>query len=478
MKVVAVDQGTTGTKSYTLSDDGQFVAVTGFEHRQIYPRTGWVEHDPEELLLHVTDAIAAAGPVDAIGIDNQGETVVAWDAATGRPIHNAIVWQDDRTNAFTARLKSDGAEELTLSVAGLPLDPYFSASKLRWIIDHVPDAKELLKGNRLRLGTSDSFFMARLTGTFATDVTTASRTSLMSLATLQWDESLCALFGVPVSCLPEIRATAAPFGEHRGIPLTASLVDQQAALFGHGCTKPGDTKITFGTGAFALSVAGSAPVDGSRFGILPTIAWKVAGSSPCFAVEGGVYNAASAVNWARGLGLFSSYEEIEGFDAEPAILRDLAFVPALSGLGCPHWDRNASGLWIGLGLDTTKADMLQSLIEGVALRTAEVVEAIGRLVPIGERISVDGGMAKNAYLLRMLADVTGKTVSIPSSTDLTALGTARMAMLGMGIERLPPLPQPELIVSPTRTYGPAARERFTQALKLARGWKKGRDHAV
>ncbi|RWH02845.1 FGGY family carbohydrate kinase, partial [Mesorhizobium sp.] len=193
MKVVAVDQGTTGTKSYTLSDDGQFAAVTGFEHRQIYPRPGWVEHDPEELLRHVTDAIAAAGPVDAIGIDNQGETVVAWDAATGRPIYNAIVWQDDRTNAFTARLKADGAEELTLSVAGLPLDPYFSASKLRWVIDHVPEARELLKADRLRLGTSESFFLARLTGTFATDVTTASRTSLMSLATLRWDEGLCAL---------------------------------------------------------------------------------------------------------------------------------------------------------------------------------------------------------------------------------------------------------------------------------------------
>lgn len=471
MKVVAVDQGTTGTKSYTLSDDGQFVAITGFEHRQLYPRTGWVEHDPEELLRHVTDAIAAAGQVDAIGIDNQGETVIAWDAATGRPIHNAIVWQDDRTKAFTARLKSEGAEELTLNVAGLPLDPYFSASKLRWIIDQVPEAKELLKANRLRLGTSESFFMARLTGTFATDVTTASRTSLMSLATLQWDEKLCTLFGVPVSCLPEIRATAGPFGEHRGVPVTASMVDQQASLFGHGCAKPGDTKITFGTGAFALSVAGSDRVDGSRFGILPTVAWAVAGSSPCFAVEGGVYNAASAVNWAKGLGLFSSYEEIGGYDAEPAILRDLAFVPALSGLGCPYWDRTASGLWIGLALDTTKADMMQSLIEGVALRTAEVVEAMAGLMPIGERISVDGGMATNAYLLRFLADVTGKTVSVPSSTDLTAFGTARMAMLGLGAEALPPLPQPALTVEPSGSYGPAARERFARAVTLTRGWK-------
>lgn len=473
MKVVAVDQGTTGTKSYTLSDDGQFVAVAGFQHRQIYPRPGWVEHDPAELLRHVTDAIAAAGPVDAIGIGNQGETVVAWDAATGRPIYNAIVWQDDRTNAFTAQLKAEGAEEMTLSVAGLPLDPYFSASKLRWVIDHVPEAKELLKADRLRLGTSESFFLARLTGTFATDVTTASRTSLMSLATLQWDEGLCALFGVPVSCLPEIRATAGPFGEHRGVPVTASLVDQQAALFGHGCAKRGDIKITFGTGAFALSVAGPERVDGSRFGILPTVAWKISQSPTCFALEGGVYNAASAVNWARDLGLFSSYEEINSFVTEPAILRSLAFVPALSGLGCPHWDRRASGMWIGLGLDTTKADMMQSLIEGVVLRTAEVIEAMSGLVPIGESISVDGGMAKNAYLLRFLADVTQKTVSVPTSKDLTALGTARMAMLGAGVTSLPSPPRTKLTVTPSGSYGPPARERFAEALARARGWKRG-----
>ncbi|WP_421692829.1 FGGY family carbohydrate kinase [Aestuariivirga sp.] len=472
MKAVAIDQGTTGTKSYLYDDEGRFIALASFEHAQIYPQQGWVEHDAEELLRHVSGAIAAAGEVDAIGIDNQGETIIAWDARTGRPIYNAIVWQDDRTSDVTARLKAEGAEELTLKTAGLPLDPYFSAAKLRWIIDHVPEAKVLLKEKRLRLGTSDAFFLARLTGTFATDVTTASRTSLMSLDHFAWDPELCDLFGVPIECLPEIRPSAGDFGTCNGTPITASLVDQQAALFGHGCARPGDTKITFGTGAFALSVAGAERVNGSRFGILPTLAWQQRGERPFFALEGGVYNAASAVNWAKGLGLFTSYEEISRFEKEPAILRDLAFVPALSGLACPHWDRSAAGLWIGLGLDTTRADLMQSLIEGVALRAAEVIAAMAELLPLGGTISVDGGMARNAYLLQFLAEVTGRTITVPSSTDLTALGTARMAMRGLGAAILPELPPPGSVVKPVRSDGPEARSRFANAVTRARGWKQ------
>lgn len=472
MKVVAVDQGTTGTKSYVYDDAGQFTSVAAFEHAQVYPQPGFVEHNPEELLRHVTDAIAAAGKVDAIGIDNQGETVIAWDASTGRPIHNAIVWQDDRTKHVTERLKAEGAEELTQKLAGLPLDPYFSAAKLRWFIDHVPEAKELLKQKRLRLGTSEAFFLARLTGEFITDVTNASRTSLMSLDSFQWGERLCDLFGVPMECLPEIRPSTGPFGEHRGVPVTASLVDQQAALFGHGCANVGDVKITFGTGAFALAIAGGERVNGSRFGIVPTVAWQQLRDKPHFALEGGVYNAASAVNWAKQLGLFTDYAEISAFEKDPAILRDLAFVPALSGLACPHWDRSASGMWIGLGLDTTRADLMQSLIEGVALRAAEVISAMGELLPLGAAVSVDGGMARNSYLLQVLADVTGLTIIVPSATDLTALGTARMAMRGLGVATLPELPPPASSVRPVGTYGPQARSRFATAITRARGWKQ------
>lgn len=473
MKVIAVDQGTTATRSFTLDADGRFAAVASFTHRQIYPQAGWVEHDPEELLAHVRDAIAAAGPASAIGIDNQGETVIAWDAATGRPIHNAIVWQDDRTRDVTERMKADGAEALTLRVAGLPLDPYFSATKLRWVIDHVPEARELLRQGRLRLGTSDAFLLDRLTGTFATDVTTASRTSLMSLDTLQWDEGLCDLFGVPIECLPEIRSTTGPFGTIGNMPVTASLVDQQAALSGHGCAEPGDAKITFGTGAFALAVTGPGRVDGSPSGILSTLAWKIGDAKAIFAIDGGVYNAASAINWARGLGLFSDFSEIGAFDRPPAILRDLAFVPALSGLACPHWDRTASGTWLGLGLDTTRADLMQAMLEGIALRTAEVIAAMGELVALRDTISVDGGMARNGYFLQFLADVLEKSVMVPSSTELTALGTARMAMCGLGAACLPPLPAPSRIVRPAATHGPAARARFADAIARARGWKQG-----
>lgn len=471
MKVVAVDQGTTGTKSFTLDAKGTFEPVANFVHQQIYPRAGWVEHDPEELLSHVRDAIAAAGPVRAIGIDNQGETVIAWNGATGRPIANAIVWQDNRTGDVTGRLKADGAEDLTLKVAGLPLDPYFSASKLRWFIDHVPEAKVLLKQGRLRLGTSDAFFLARLTGTFATDVTTASRTSLMSLDTLQWDASLCDLFGVPVECLPEIRPTAAPFGDLNGVPVTASLVDQQAALHGHGCTRPGDTKITFGTGAFALAVSGRTRTGGGGSGVLPTVAWRIGDAPATFALEGGVYNAASAVNWAKTLGLFSEFSEIESFNRPPGILRDLAFVPALSGLGCPYWDRSAAGLWIGMGLDTTPADLMQSLLEGVVLRAAQVTEAMAKISTPGQTISVDGGLSRNPYVLQMLANVTGRSVSIPSSSELTALGTARMAMRGLGLAELPPLPAPKRIVEPAAGYGAEALTRFANAVARAQGWK-------
>jgi glycerol kinase len=368
LKVLAIDQGTTGTKAFTLDGDGAFTKVTSFEHTQIYPQQGWVEHDAEELLKHIQACIQNAGPVDAIGIANQGETLVAWDAETGKPVYNAIVWQDNRTQNETEKLKASGAEELIQAKAGLPLDPYFSASKMRWILDHVPEAQILRSAGRLRMGTSDAYFLDRLSGVFATDVTTSSRTSLMSLDTLTWDEELCNLFGVPLECLPEIRSTTGPFGLVNGAPITASLVDQQAALFGHSCMKPGDAKITFGTGAFALANSGPERPVKNPSGLLPTVAWRIEQRPAQYAVDGGVYNAASAVNWAKGLGLFDDYSEINSFTKESALSRGIVFVPALSGMACPHWDRSASGLWLGLGLDTTKHDMMQAVLEGIAMR--------------------------------------------------------------------------------------------------------------
>jgi glycerol kinase len=318
--ILAIDQGTTGTKAHRLRPDGTFETIARFEHRQILPQSGWVEHDPEELMRHVQAALVAGDRPAAVGLANQGETVVAWDARTKRPLYNAIVWQDSRSADMTERLKAEGAEELTRNRAGLPLDPYFSATKLRWLLDNSAEARPLLREGRLRLGTSDAFFLDRLTGTFATDVTTASRTSLMNLATLSWDPELCALFGVPAECLPDIRSSAGPFGEtHSGVPVAASITDQQAALFGHGCRESGQSKITFGTGAFALALCGTEPILDQAGALASTVAWKLR-DLPCrYALEGGIYNAASAVNWARGIGLFHDFTEIEDFKGETAL---------------------------------------------------------------------------------------------------------------------------------------------------------------
>jgi glycerol kinase len=253
--------------------------------------------------------------------------------------------------------------------------------------------------------------------------------------------------------------------------VTASVVDQQAALFGHGCSKPGDTKITFGTGAFALAITGPTRITDNKLGISPTLAWRIGDNPPVFAIEGGVYNAASSVNWARELGLFSSFAEIDSFDRPPAITRDIAFVPALSGLACPHWDRNAAGLWIGMGLDTTRSDMMQSLLEGVALRVAEVIAAMGKVIQLPRSVSVDGGMAKNAYLLRFLADALATTVVVPSITDVTAMGTARLAMMGLGAETLPPLPEPKKTILARTPLSREAKNRFSEAVLRSKGWK-------
>jgi glycerol kinase len=472
--VIAIDQGTTGTKAHRLRGDGAFETIAAFEHRQIYPQQGWVEHDPEELARHVESALGQAGEAAAIGIANQGETVVAWDAKTRRPIHNAIVWQDARTADVTERLKADGAEELTLRLAGLPLDPYFSAAKLRWLLDNVPEARELRKAGRLRLGTSDAYFLDRLTGRFATDVTTASRTSLMSLETLQWDQRLAELFGVPLECLPEIRSTAGAFADARGIPVTASLVDQQAALFGHGCRRTGDAKITFGTGAFALAVAGSAVPRDAESGLEATVAWKLGDAPVAYALQGGIYNAASAVNWARSLGLFADYEEIDDFAKERAIARGLVFVPALSGLSCPYWDRRAAGLWLGMGLETTRADMMQALLEGVALLAHKVMVAIDKLSPLAPVLSVDGGMTRNRYFTRFLADAMNKRIRVPSSAELTGLGAAQLAMIGAGLadpDGLPPPAPPKAEIAPAAALASDLHARFTDAIERCKAWR-------
>jgi len=477
-RILAIDQGTTATKTYTLDSDGHFAFCRSVDHRQIYPQPGWVEHDPEALLTNVKQSIEAANDIDAIGIDNQGETVIAWDGAGGMPIYNAIVWQDQRTTEFTQALKARGAEQLTLERAGLPLDPYFSASKLRWILKNVPRAAKLLKKGQLRLGTSDSFFIDRLTGEYATDVTTASRTSLMNLETCDWDPDLCQIFDIPLEILPEIRPTAGDFGVVASsggeIPLSASVVDQQAALLGHGCLASGQIKATFGTGVFALANVGEDIQRDHTRGILSTVAWQLVGRRPIYAVDAGVYNAGSAVNWAKNLGLFAELGDIDHFAKPCAISRGLVFVPALSGLACPYWDRSAAGLWLGMSLETTRQDLCQALLEGVALRTAQLLDAIFHLTGRQDSLSVDGGLINNSYFCQFLADITRCKIVVPVSPDITAYGTGRLALIGSGIVKdlcdLAPAPKPQKIITPRKDLT-HLNERFEDAVTRSRNWR-------
>lgn len=452
MSILALDQGTTSTRALLFGPDGRGTVLHHLEHRQIYPSPGYVEHDPEELVRHLGACLeAAAGTPElaAIGLTNQGESCLAWDAETGAALSPVIVWQDERTARDTDRLRTQGVEPLVRARTGLPLDPYFSASKLAWLYRTVPDAQALAAQGRLRLGTTDAFFRQRLTGRCETDVATASRTSLMSLDTCQWDAELCRLFGVPMEALAPIGPTGGDLGAvdvgTRMVPLTASIVDQQAALYGHGCRAPGAGKMTFGTGAFALVVAGTSRPAASG-GALPTIAWQAAGAAPIYALDGGVYAAAAAVNWARMLGLFHDFADINAFDAPPAIARGLAFVPALSGLACPHWQRGARGAWMGLALETDAADMMQAVLEGVAFRMVEVAQAMAGHQPLIGPVPIDGGMAANPYFCQTLADALGLDLRVPSEAEVTARGVAMLAAEAVGLHA-PPVPDGRLIHS-------------------------------
>ncbi len=477
-KVLAIDQGTTATKAYTLNTDGCFTFCYTAEHAQLYPRPGWVEHDPRALLKNVLRALDAADDIAAVGIDHQGETVVAWDARDGQPVYNAIVWQDQRTSGFIRRLKTEGAEEVTLARAGLPLDPYFSASKLRWILKNVPSAGRLAESGHLMMGTSDSFFLYRLTGRFATDATAASRTSLMNIETCTWDPDLCHLFEIPVECLPPIGPTTGFFGRlktgNRDIPVHACVVDQQAALMGHGCFRTGEIKATFGTGVFAQANTGTTLRSDPAGGILPTVAWQLEGEKVVYAIDAGIYNAASAVNWMKRLRLFDAFSEIDRFDKPPAITRGIVFVPALSGLACPFWDRTAAGLWIGMDLDTGRMDLCQAVLEGIVFRTAQLLDAISRLTGKIQRLSADGGLTANAYFCQFLADVSGCEIVVQSSPDITTYGTGRFALLGSGLVNdlsgLPPPAPPKKVIRPQQDLSPL-KARFDEAVSRARNWR-------
>ena len=467
---LAIDQGTSSTRALRLDPDGTARVVVARRHQQHHPRPGWVEHDPEELLANVRACLDHSPQIDAIGIDNQGESCLAWRADTGEPLSPVIVWQDNRTQSVTDQLRADGVEAMVLERAGLPLDPYFSAAKLGWLMRTVPGAAALLRSGHLRLGTTDAFFLSRLSGLCVTDITTASRTSLMNLETGQWDAELCRLFGVPMDALPEIVPTTGDFGQvdlgHGRIPITASVVDQQAALYGHGCRRPGAVKMTFGTGAFALLLTGDQCVRAPEQGLLPTIAWQRAGAAPVYALDGGVYCASSALDWARSLGLFDSFAELEDATGASAIERGLCFVPALAGLACPHWDRKARGVWLGLALEHSRLDLVRAILEGVALRAAEVLAAMNERIPLAGPLSIDGGMTANRYFCQFLADAVNRPVQVPQMAESTALGTA---LLATGAPEHQTDDRHAITYQPQRDLA-TARARFACAVALARDW--------
>jgi glycerol kinase len=460
MRIAALDQGTTSTRVLVREPDGSARVVLALRHAQHHPQPGWVEHDPLELLANLRTCLAAAGPVDIIGLANQGESCLAWDEATGAPLSPVIVWQDNRTAPEVETLTPyavDVAER-----AGLPLDAYFSASKLAWILRHLPKPWP----RTLRLSTTDAFFLHHLTGQGVTDITTASRTSLMNLATGQWDDELCTLFGIPREALPEIRPTSGDFGDVAGVPLRASVVDQQAALFGHGCRQPGDAKITFGTGAFTLAVTGAKIIRAPEQGLLPTVAWS-RGGAVTYAMDGGVYDAGSALEWASRISLFSDFSELQDFSAPPAISRKLAFVPALSGLACPHWDRSGAALFVGMSAATSRQDLLQALLEGIALRTAEVVAAMSARIPLAPRLSIDGGLTRSAYFVRFLANALGREIVVPEFDELTAFGVAALAS-PTDISA----PGGARVVSPDTHNVSGWHAAFAEAVARAKGWRQ------
>lgn len=466
MRIGAIDQGTTSTRILIVDTaTGEMQIAASRTHTTRHPRHGWVEQDPLEILANIRACIAAAGPLDALGLANQGESCLAWDALSGEPLSAVIVWQDSRTAGALAAMDAVQAARVT-QLSSLPLDAYFSASKLGWILRNIPAAQEAHAAGRLRLGTTDAFYLERLTGVFGTDRATASRTSLMNFASCEWDAELRAIFGVPIECLPPIRVNVGEFGAVDGVPMRASIVDQQAALYGHGCRAPGDAKVTFGTGAFVLALTDGPVAPEAAGGLLPTVAWDL-GDGPRYALDGGVYDVGSAIEWAIRAGLAGSVADFQSFDAPPAIDRGLVFVPAFSGLAAPAWDRSAAPLIIGLSPEMGRADLCQALLEGVALSTAAVVEAAASSVTLRAPVSIDGGVSRSPYFAQFLADCLGRDVLVRSFAEQTAIG---VAMLAAGGETWPEAATVGTIV-PARLGGDSRRQRYADAVERARHWR-------
>jgi len=453
--ILAIDQGTTATKAVLLDESLRFVGESSRELPQHFPRPGWVEHDLADIYASVEGAIeallgstgVAPSRIAAIGITNQRETTALWEREGGRPVHPAIVWQDRRTATQCDELRQRGLEPLFRERTGLLLDPYFSGTKLAWLLEHVEGARRAAEQGALLFGTIDSYLAWRLSGGVAhvTDVSNASRTLLLDLESCEWSPDLCEALGVPVQVLPEIRANDEVFGHTRGaaplpdgIPIASIVGDQQAALFGQACFEEGEAKCTYGTGAF-LIVNTRDRIVRSGQKLLATAAWKLAGR-PCYALEGSTFIAGAVVQWLRdGLGIIASSSEVEELARSVDGSDGVTLVPALVGLGAPYWDPDARGIICGLTRGTTKAHIARAALEGIAFQIADLVHAVtedlGRALPF---LKVDGGAALNNLLMQFQADLLRVPIVRPKVTSTTALGTALLAGLTVGM--FPSLP--------------------------------------
>ena len=448
--VLAIDAGTTGVRAMVVRDDGSVGGAAYREFAQSFPRPGWVEHDPEDwwraLMAAVPDALEAASntvsDLTAIGITNQRETTVLWERDTLHPIHPAIVWQDRRTAEACETLRNEGWEERVRDRTGLLIDPYFSGTKLAWLLEHVEGAREGAAAGRLAFGTVDSYLLARLTGgrAHATDHTNASRTMLFDIHRLRWDEELCERLGVPTAVLPEVRASSGEFGVTdpgaffgAAVPISGIAGDQQASLFGQGCVAPGQTKNTYGTGSFVLMHTGDAPVR-SQAGLLTTMACSL-GDRPAYALEGSVFVSGAAIQWLRdGLGIIAEAAEAGPLAGSVPDSGDVVFVPALTGLGAPWWDPHARGTILGITRGTTRAHLVRATVQAIAHQTRDVLDVMhgesGLDVP---ELRVDGGASAMDLLLQVQADVLGVPVRRAAVLETTALGAAHLAGLAEGV---------------------------------------------
>lgn len=446
--ILAIDQGTTSTRAIVFGPDWRPVSSSQIELVQHYPKPGWVEHDPDEIwratvqvCREALDTAGGASAVAAIGLTNQRETTVLWDRRTGEVLHRAIVWQDRRTADVCEALEARGVAETVRQATGLVLDPYFSATKIAWLLDAVPGARERAARGELAAGTVDSFLIWRLTGgaVHATDVTNASRTSLFDLERKVWRDDLLELFGVPAAALPEVRDCDADFGTTapelfgRPIPIAGVAGDQQAALVGHAALRAGEAKVTFGTGAFLVMNVGDRPRRSERK-LLGTVGFA-AGGRTAWALEGSIFSAGSTVQWLRdGLGLVSASRETEALAEGLADNGGVYLVPGFTGLGAPWWSADARGTIVGLTRDSGRAHLVRAGLEAIAYQTVDLLDALGADgAPRPEVLRVDGGVTANGWAMQFLADVAGAPVERPAFQETTALGAARLAALGAGL---------------------------------------------